>query len=190
MTGTAFGIGSPATQFGQSTAGMFPYSSYPIATPFALQASPYLQSLQHVPVYGMTAQPFGLQTQQYVQPLQQLLQGLPYQLAQLNHLQWQQLHGLQQLLGVLPQQLQQIQHLLQLLPQQIHQQQILAQQPPYGVQASPGFAGYGPWQPPIGGPSNWPAFGSIQQGMPAPGQSPTGVNVGFPTFAGQPGAVM
>jgi hypothetical protein len=189
MTGTALGIGSPATQFGQSIA-MSPYGGYPIAaSPFALQA-PYLQSLQHVPGYGMAALPFGLQTQQYVQSLQQLLQGLPYQLAQLNHLQQQQIHGLQQLLGFVPQQLQQIQHLLQLLPQQIHQQQILTQQQPFAVQTAPGFAGYGPWQPAIGGPSSWPATSTLQQAVPAAGQPQTGVNIGYPSFAGQPGSVM
>jgi hypothetical protein len=164
MIGTS-GIGSP-TQFGQSTVGLSPYGSYPIAAPFTLQTSPYLQSFQHVPLsYGALQAP-------YAQPLQQSLQILPQQLGQLNQLLQQQLNGLQQLLQIVPQQLHQIQQVLQLLPQQIHHLQLQAQQQPFGAQAASGFAG---WQQPIGGSSGW-------------GQPMTGI--GSAPFAGQAGSVM
>jgi hypothetical protein len=167
MIGT-LGIGSPATQFGQSTVGLSPYSSYPIAAPFTLQTSPYLQSLPHVPFsYGMTA------PGAYAQPLQPLLQILPQQLGQLNQVLQQQVHGLQQLLQIVPQQLHQIQQLLQILPQQIHQLQVQTQPQPFGAQA--GFGGS--WQQPIGGASSW-------------GQPTAGVSVGSQAFPGQPGPVM
>lgn len=159
MAGFASGIGSPFTQFGH--AGVSPYGGYPIASPFQLQASPYLQSFQQIPGAAF-GQPFGMQTQGYGQPVQQLLQVLPQQLGQLHQLLQHDIQDLQQLVHIVPQQLQQIQQLLQILPQQIQQSQ--TQQQPFGAQGTQGF-GVAPWQQ-------------------------SGVGFGSPVFGGQTGSVM
>jgi hypothetical protein len=158
--GTALGIGSPFGQFAQP--GALPYGGSPIASPFQLQTSPYLQSFQQIPG-AQFGQPFGIQSQGFGQPAQQLLQILPQQLGQLHQLLQHQVQGLQHLVQVVPQQLQHIQQLLQILPQQIHQLQMQSQQQPFGTQVTPGFGGISPWQ---------------QSG------------VGSPAFGGQAGLVM
>ncbi len=161
MIGT-LGMGSPGTQFGQSTLGQAPFGTHPFAAPFALQSSPYLQSQQQ--------SPFGPGQGAYANP--QLLQIVPQQLGHLSQMLQQQLHGLQQLLQIVPQQLHQIQQLLQVLPHQI--QQLQQQSQPFGAQATQGF---NQWQQPIGAGSSW-------------GQPTTGVNIGSPGFPGQSGPVM
>lgn len=161
MAGSAFGIGSPFSQFGH--AGVSPYGGYPIASPFQLQAPPYLQSFQQIPGAAF-GQPFGMQSQGYAQPVQQLLQILPQQLGQLHQLLQHEIQDLQQLVQIVPQQLQHIQQVLQILPQQIHQSQLQTQQQPFGTQVTPGF-GNAPWQQ-------------------------SGVGFGSPAYSGQTGSVM
>jgi hypothetical protein len=120
FTGTAFGIGMPAT---------LPVSQNPWSvSPFAAQG--YGGSYGIGPFSG---------TVPSLQQLTQLLQIVPQQLQQLQVLQQQQLVQLQQLLQLLPAQLQQLQQLIQVVPHQIQQLQQQWQPLTSGVAGPFGF---------------------------------------------------
>src|SRR5262249_11963073 len=108
--GTAFGIGTPV--------------SYPLQqNPWGF--SPYIGQSGGYPPFGQSFGP------QLVQQIAQSLQTIPYQLQQLQQLEYVQQQHLQQLLQIVPAQLQQVQQLVQFIPQLIQQlqQHVQAQQP-------------------------------------------------------------
>jgi len=144
-----FGLG---TQFGYPTQQQTPWGNSPYGTqglgigninPFALQQL-YGQTIATTPLASLSVNPYNLQ--QALPQIFQLLQNVPFQVQQLQQLEFaqqQQLQQLQQILQIIPVQLAQLQQLIQHVPQQLqHLQQTSQLQQPFG---QAGFGGFTPW---------------------------------------------
>jgi len=143
------GYGTP---FGYPTQQITPWGSAPFGiqglgatgvniNPFALQQL-HGQSLGTTPLSSLSVNPYNLQ--QALPQIFQLLQAVPFQVQQLQQLEFaqqQQLQQLQQILQIIPVQLAQLQQLIQHVPQQL--QQLTQQHQPFG-QIS-GLGGFSPW---------------------------------------------
>jgi hypothetical protein len=147
-------MGMFGTQFGFPTQQITPWGTSPYGiqglgatgvniNPFALQQ--YGQSLGTTPLASLSVNPYNLQ--QALPQIFQLLQAVPFQVQQLQQLEFaqqQQLQQLQQILQIIPAQLAQLQQLIQHVPQQLqHLQQTSQLQQPFG-QVS-GLGGFSPW---------------------------------------------
>jgi len=120
--------------------------------PFALQQL-HGQSIASTPLASLSVNPYTIQQtlpliiQQALPQIVQLLQTVPYQVQQLQQLEFvqqQQLQQLQQILQIIPTQLAQLQQLIQYVPQQLQLLQQTSQlQQPFG-QVS-GLGGFTPW---------------------------------------------
>jgi len=145
------GFGTP---FGYPTQQITPWGTSPYGqglgasglniNPFAWQQL-YGQSLGSTPLASLSVNPYNLQ--QALPQIVQLLQAVPFQVQQLQQLEFsqqQQLQQLQQILQVIPIQLAQLQQLIQHVPQQLqHLQQLSQLQQPFGQMS--GLAGFTPW---------------------------------------------
>jgi len=142
--GTSFGYPTQQTPFGS------PYGIQGLGAagvnvnPFAWQQ--YGQSLGSTPLASLSLNPYNLQ--QALPQIVQLLQTVPFQVQQLQQLEFaqqQQLQQLQQILQVIPIQLAQLQQLIQHVPQQLqHLQQHSQLQQPFGQISGIG-GGISPW---------------------------------------------
>jgi uncharacterized spore protein YtfJ len=144
-------MGTIGTQFGYPTQQITPWGTSPYGiqglgatgvniNPFAFQQL-YGQSLGTTPLASLSVNPYNLQ--QALPQIFQLLQTVPFQVQQLQQLEFaqqQQLQQLQQILQVIPVQLAQLQQLIQHVPQ--HLQQTSQLQQPFG---QTGIGGFSPW---------------------------------------------
>jgi hypothetical protein len=141
--GTPFGYPTPlTTPWGISPYGMQGLGATGVTVnPFAWQQLSG-QSLGITPLASLAVNPYALQ--QALPQIVQLLQTVPFQVQQLQQLEFvqqQQLQQLQQILQVIPIQLAQLQQLIQHVPQQLQQLTQLHQ--PFGQFS--GLGGFTPW---------------------------------------------